>query len=131
MVVFDGHEFLTNEEKRLAEDRKREKYWKKWGPYVAERQWATGELTLLSVTTRAAANCHCQCARTTAPTVMHGAVSTSRPGYTRHCQTNSCTDFSHEHSRSRAYRWGEDGISGVCDTHGHQNIAFAFWNGKE
>lgn len=42
MVVFDGHEYLTEEEKRLREDRKREKYWKKWGPYVAERQWATG-----------------------------------------------------------------------------------------
>lgn len=42
MVVFDGHEYLTEEEKRLKEDRTREKYWKKWGPYVAERQWATG-----------------------------------------------------------------------------------------
>ena len=42
MVVFDGHEFLTEEEKRLREDRDRKKYWKKWGPYVAERQWATG-----------------------------------------------------------------------------------------
>jgi hypothetical protein len=42
MVVFDGHEYLTQEEKRLKEDRERTKYWKKWGPYVAERQWATG-----------------------------------------------------------------------------------------
>lgn len=42
MVVFDGHEYLTEEEKRLKEDRDRVKYWKKWGPYVAERQWATG-----------------------------------------------------------------------------------------
>lgn len=45
MVVFDGHEYLTEEEKRLKEDRDRTKYWKKWGPYVAERQWATGKLT--------------------------------------------------------------------------------------
>lgn len=43
MVVFDGHEYLTEEEKRLKEDRDRVKYWKKWGPYVAERQWATGK----------------------------------------------------------------------------------------
>jgi hypothetical protein len=43
MVVFDNHEYLTEEEKRLKEDRKRTKYWKKWGPYVAERQWATGK----------------------------------------------------------------------------------------
>jgi hypothetical protein len=42
MVVFDGHEYLTEEERRLKEDRERTKYWKKWGPYVAERQWATG-----------------------------------------------------------------------------------------
>lgn len=40
-------------------------------------------------------------------------------------------DFSHDHARSRAFRWGEDGIAGVCDTHGQQNIAFAFWNGEE
>lgn len=42
MVVFDNHEYLTEEERRLKEDRNRVKYWKKWGPYVAERQWATG-----------------------------------------------------------------------------------------
>jgi len=34
-------------------------------------------------------------------------------------------------ARSRAFRWGEDGIAGVSDTHGFQNIAFAFWNEKE
>jgi hypothetical protein len=44
MVVFDNHEYLTEEERRLQEDRNRTKYWKKWGPYVAERQWATGKL---------------------------------------------------------------------------------------
>ena len=43
MPVIDNHEYLTEEEKRLKEDRQRKKYWKKWGPYVAERQWATGE----------------------------------------------------------------------------------------
>jgi len=41
MVLIDGSEYLTEEEKRLKEDRERTKYWKKWGPYVAERQWAT------------------------------------------------------------------------------------------
>lgn len=34
-------------------------------------------------------------------------------------------------ARSRAFRWGEDGIAGVSDTHGRMNIAFAFWNEKE
>lgn len=47
MVVFDNHEYLTEEEKRLKEDRDRTKYWKKWGSYVAERQWATGKNILL------------------------------------------------------------------------------------
>lgn len=42
MVLIDKHEFLTEEEKRLKEDRDRTRYWKRWGPYVAERQWATG-----------------------------------------------------------------------------------------
>ena len=47
MVVFDNHEYLTEEEKRLKEDRNKVKYWKKWGPYVSERQWATGKLASL------------------------------------------------------------------------------------
>lgn len=43
MVKIDQHEYLTEEEKRLEENyRTRSKYWLKWGPYVAERQWATG-----------------------------------------------------------------------------------------
>jgi hypothetical protein len=47
MVKIDNHEYLSEEEKRLKEDRERVKYWKKWGPYVAERQWATGKLGTL------------------------------------------------------------------------------------
>jgi hypothetical protein len=47
MVKIDHHEYLSEEEKRLKEDRERVKYWKKWGPYVAERQWATGKLGAL------------------------------------------------------------------------------------
>lgn len=43
MVLVDDYEYTTEEEKRLAEDRDHIKYWKQWGPYVAERQWATGE----------------------------------------------------------------------------------------
>lgn len=43
MVLIDGQKSLTEEEKRLKQDAQREKYWKKWGPYVAERQWATGQ----------------------------------------------------------------------------------------
>jgi hypothetical protein len=43
MVRIDHHEYLSTEEQRLKEDRDRTKYWKKWGPYVSERQWATGD----------------------------------------------------------------------------------------
>ncbi len=39
--------------------------------------------------------------------------------------------FPHDHARSRAYRWGEDGIGGVCDLHGRLNLALALWNGKD
>ena len=44
---------------------------------------------------------------------------------------STTVDFPHEHARSRTYRWGEDGIAGVCDSHGFQNIAFSFWNEKD
>jgi hypothetical protein len=42
MVVVNNQEYLCAEEQRLKEDRERKRYWKKWGPYTAERQWATG-----------------------------------------------------------------------------------------
>lgn len=41
MVVADQFEHLCEEEKRLKEDRERSRYWKRWGSYLAERQWAT------------------------------------------------------------------------------------------
>ncbi|OJD33295.1 glycoside hydrolase family 63 [Diplodia corticola] len=95
MVIVDGQqEYLCEEEKRLKEDRHRERYWKKWGPYTAERQWAT-----------------------------------VREDYSQ--DGDAWSHFSHDMSRSRAYRWGEDGIAGVSDTHGLQNITFAFWNEKD
>ncbi|TAM81387.1 MAG: glucosidase [Acidobacteria bacterium] len=37
----------------------------------------------------------------------------------------------HDHARSRAYRWGEDGIGGICDRHQYICLAFAFWNGRD
>lgn len=43
MVAIEKSEYLCAEEQRLKEDKQRKKYWKKWGPYTAERQWATGE----------------------------------------------------------------------------------------
>ncbi|MGH9736642.1 MAG: MGH1-like glycoside hydrolase domain-containing protein [Candidatus Acidiferrales bacterium] len=39
--------------------------------------------------------------------------------------------FPHDHARSRAYRWGEDGIAGICDRHQHICFALALWNEKD
>jgi hypothetical protein len=79
---------------RLEEDRRREKNWKRWGPYLAERQWGT-------------------------------VREDYSPG-------GSAWDyFPHDHARLRAYRWGEDGILGICDRHGYVFFALAMWNGKD
>ncbi|HEY1770579.1 MAG TPA: hypothetical protein VGG02_10035 [Chthoniobacterales bacterium] len=39
--------------------------------------------------------------------------------------------FPHDQARSRAYRWGEDGIGGICDFKQRLCFAFAFWNGRD
>ncbi|CEI67783.1 unnamed protein product [Fusarium venenatum] len=90
MVIIDGHEFLTEEEKRTKEDCERAKYWKKWGPYVAERQWATSMLMIVL----------------------------------------KVVDFTYMKT-SKGGLHGEDGIAGVCDSHGYFNIAFSFWDGED
>ena len=85
---------MNAEEKRLEESRLRRVHWKRWGPYVSERQWGT-----------------------------------VREDYSPY--GTAWEYFPHEHARSRAYRWGEDGIGGICDR--HQNICFAIalWNGRD
>src|SRR5262249_31397954 len=47
-------------------------------------------------------------------------------------QTGNAWDyFSHDQARSRAYRWGEDGLAGICDDQQHLCFALALWNGKD
>ena len=82
------------EVRRLAEDATREKNWKRWGPYLAERQWATVREDYSP----------------------DGAVW----GY-----------FPHGHARSRAYRWGEDGLLGITDRECRLCFSLALWNGKD
>jgi Mannosylglycerate hydrolase MGH1-like glycoside hydrolase domain len=77
---------------RLAEDARRERNWKRWGPYLAERQWGTVR------------------------------EDYSAPG-------NPWEYFPHDHARSRAYRWGEDGLLGITDREGRLCFALALWNG--
>ena len=84
----------TDEGRRLTEDSTRTANWKRWGPYLAERQWAT-----------------------------------VREDYS---EWGTCWDyFPHDHARSRAYRWGEDGIGGWCDENQDFSITVAFWNGVD
>jgi hypothetical protein len=85
---------LTQEELRLEEDRSRKANWKRWGPYLSERQWGT-----------------------------------VREDYS--AQGKAWDYLPHDHARSRAYRWGEDGIGGICDRHQYICFALALWNGKD
>ncbi|CCH41117.1 hypothetical protein BN7_654 [Wickerhamomyces ciferrii] len=85
---------LTAEEKRLEEDRKKQKYWRRWGPYMSERQW--------------------------------GVV---REDYSY--DGNVWESFTFDDSRSRTYRWGEDGLAGVSDNHGLLNFSIALWNEQD
>src|SRR6185295_10389316 len=84
----------TAEEIRLAEARERRANWKRWGPYLSERQWAT-----------------------------------VREDYS--ADGSAWDFFPHEHARSRAYRWGEDGLLGITDDHGRLCFAVALWNGAD
>jgi len=82
------------EQQRLEEDAKRETNWKRWGPYLADRQWAT-----------------------------------VREDYSA---DGSCWEyFPHDHARSRAYRWGEDGLLGISDRQGRLCFAIALWNERD
>jgi hypothetical protein len=85
---------MTQEEARLASDRDRTAYWKRWGPYLSERQWGT-----------------------------------VREDYSPN--GTAWEYFPHDHARSRAYRWGEDGIAGISDTHQQLCFAIALWNGED
>ncbi len=84
----------TQEELRLREARERQIPWKKWGPYLSERQWGT-----------------------------------VREDYSPY---GSAWDyFSHDQSRSRTYRWGEDGIAGISDDSQQLCFSLALWNGAD
>ena len=44
---------------------------------------------------------------------------------------NAWDYFPHDHARSRAYRWNEDGLAGFCDRDQHLCLGLALWNGRE
>jgi len=82
------------EHARLEEAREKKLAWKKWGPYLSERQWGTVR------------------------------EDNSASG-------DAWNSFSHDQSRSRAYRWGEDGLAGISDDQQLLCFALALWNERD
>ncbi|HYK91137.1 MAG TPA: glucosidase [Acidobacteriota bacterium] len=85
---------MREEEKRLEEAASHKAHWRRWGPYLSERQWGT-------------------------------VREDYSPGGT------PWEYFPYDHARSRAYRWGEDGLLGISDNHQRLCFAFAVWNGRD
>jgi hypothetical protein len=79
---------------RLHDADAHQRSWKRWGPFLSERQWGT-----------------------------------VREDYSEHGDCWSY--FPHDSARSRAYRWGEDGLMGICDRQGRMCFALGLWNGKD
>lgn len=85
---------MTAEHRRLAEAERGKAKWRRWGPYLSERQWGT-----------------------------------VREDYS--ADGNAWANFPHEQARSRAYRWGEDGIAGFSDDQQRLCLALALWNERD
>src|SRR5512139_1974068 len=85
---------MTAEHIRLDQAREHKAAWKKWGPYLSERQWGT-----------------------------------VREDYSE--GGDAWNYFTHDQARSRAYRWGEDGLAGISDDKQILCFALALWNGKD
>ena len=85
---------MSKEQERLREAREKSVPWKKWGPYLSERQWGT-----------------------------------VREDYSDN--GDAWNYFTHDQARSRAYRWGEEGLGGISDDHQILCLALALWNGKD
>src|SRR5262245_32039678 len=85
---------MTVERIRLQDAHTKGIPWKKWGPYLSERQWGT-----------------------------------VREDYSE--SGDAWNYFTHDHARSRAYRWGEDGLAGISDDKQLLCFALALWNGKD
>jgi hypothetical protein len=89
-----GGRSLTAEQVRLQEASSGRAPWKKWGPYLSERQWGT-----------------------------------VREDYSQ--SGDAWNYFPHDQARSRAYRWGEDGLAGISDEDQHLCFSLSLWNGKD
>jgi hypothetical protein len=63
------------------------------------------------------------------PYLAERAWGTVREDYS--ASGDAWSSFPHDHARSRAYRWNEDGLAGVCDVRQHLCLALALWNGRD
>ncbi|MDT3706028.1 MAG: glucosidase [Thiobacillus sp.] len=95
MAVSRGNSTTRGAEREriIAQDGDRPE-WRRWGPYLSEREWGT-----------------------------------VREDYST--RGDAWAYFTHDQARSRAYRWGEDGIAGLCDKYQHLCLALALWNGQD
>ncbi|KAJ7188305.1 glycoside hydrolase family 63 protein [Mycena filopes] len=89
-----GSDYKGVERYRLLQDGNKDRHWKRWGPYLSDRQWAT-----------------------------------VREDYSGN--GDAWSHFPHEHARSRAYRWGEDGIAGISDNHQRLCFGLSLWNEQD
>ncbi|MDJ0364663.1 glucosidase [Hymenobacter sp. H14-R3] len=85
---------MTAEHQRLHEADTKQKHWRRFGPYLSERQWGT-----------------------------------VREDYSAGGDAWNYT--THDQARSRAYRWGEEGLAGFCDSKQHLCLSLALWNGQD
>jgi Mannosylglycerate hydrolase MGH1-like glycoside hydrolase domain len=85
---------MSNEEQRRLREAGNGASWRRWGPYLSERQWGTVR---------------------------------EDPGR----GDNTWDAFSHDQARSRAYRWGEDGLAGISDDKQLLCLAVALWNERD
>src|SRR5512142_2581746 len=85
---------LDPERARLVAARDEGVRWRRWGPYLADRQWGT-----------------------------------VREDYS--ADGSAWAYLPHDHARSRAYRWGGDGLLGICDEQARMCFAIALWNGQD
>jgi len=96
---------------------------------TAEQQQASARLTTAEHARLVAANEGLAEWRLWGPYVSERAWGTVREDYS--ADGDAWRSFPHDHARSRAYRWNEDGLAGICDRHQHLCFALALWNGKD
>jgi len=106
-----GPDYEGVEKYRLSQDEAKERHWKRWGPYLSERQWV------------------CISHHSEKAYVLIPAQATVREDYSGN--GDAWSHFPHAHARSRAYRWGEDGLAGISDNHQRICFALGLWNGVD